>query len=301
METESPLDQKRSIAVRTCAATLAKKLGCPLELVHVEDLTLYPISKPYYREYIQNFITQRRYRLKKIGGILNLPVRTSLLEGYPAEEITALTQKKAQYELIALGSHSRRGLKRAILGSVAEEVVRNSRIPVLILGATAQGRKEGLLLKDPLQILVATDLGKNGRKAEEYALSLAQRLSAKVTLFHSLLPLPQIPHGLGLLPLSGRQEKELNEFAQKIKPEAIVRLEKKQKKFRKMGISCSTLIEQPSDTASAAIVSQARKSKASLVIMGTHGRSSFATAFLGSTAREVIAESPLPLIIVRSR
>ncbi|MBI5947469.1 MAG: universal stress protein [Chloroflexi bacterium] len=37
-------------------------------------------------------------------------------------------------ELIAMGTHGRRGVARAMLGSVAEEVVRNSPVPVLVVG-----------------------------------------------------------------------------------------------------------------------------------------------------------------------
>lgn len=42
-------------------------------------------------------------------------------------------------DLIVLGTHGRRGLRRAIIGSVAEEVIRESPIPVLLPGRPAPG------------------------------------------------------------------------------------------------------------------------------------------------------------------
>lgn len=39
-------------------------------------------------------------------------------------------------DLVVIGTHGRKGLRRAILGSVAEEVIRDSRIPVLLPGRT---------------------------------------------------------------------------------------------------------------------------------------------------------------------
>jgi nucleotide-binding universal stress UspA family protein len=46
--------------------------------------------------------------------------------------------KERRAELIVLGTHARHGLSRALLGSVAEKVVRTSPVPVLTVGATAR-------------------------------------------------------------------------------------------------------------------------------------------------------------------
>ena len=44
-------------------------------------------------------------------------------------------------DLIVLGTHGRTGLRRAILGSVAEEVIRGSRVPVLLPGRSDGGSR----------------------------------------------------------------------------------------------------------------------------------------------------------------
>ncbi len=57
-------------------------------------------------------------------------ITTLLRDGVPWEEVNAVaTETKA--DLIVIGTHGRRGIARALLGSVAEQVVRTSLCPVL--------------------------------------------------------------------------------------------------------------------------------------------------------------------------
>ncbi|MBI1744205.1 universal stress protein [Candidatus Acetothermia bacterium] len=51
-------------------------------------------------------------------------------EGHPAETILRYA-KENKIDLIVMGTHGRRGLNRILLGSVAEEVVRRSPVPVI--------------------------------------------------------------------------------------------------------------------------------------------------------------------------
>lgn len=50
--------------------------------------------------------------------------------------------EKGRYDLVVMGTHGRRGLKRAILGSIAERVVRLSTVPVMTVGARATPEEE---------------------------------------------------------------------------------------------------------------------------------------------------------------
>lgn len=57
-------------------------------------------------------------------------VETALRQGHPAEEILDYAEEH-RIELIVMGTHGRRGLNRMLLGSITEEVVRTSHIPVM--------------------------------------------------------------------------------------------------------------------------------------------------------------------------
>lgn len=59
-------------------------------------------------------------------------VETLVVQGSPADKILEVAQKEG-VDLIVMGTHGRKGLERAIFGSVCDKVVRNSKIPVLTI------------------------------------------------------------------------------------------------------------------------------------------------------------------------
>jgi nucleotide-binding universal stress UspA family protein len=59
-------------------------------------------------------------------------IETKVLEGYPSSAILDVA-KNEKADLIVMGSHGRTGLKRLWLGSVAESVVQEATIPILIV------------------------------------------------------------------------------------------------------------------------------------------------------------------------
>jgi len=61
-----------------------------------------------------------------------LKVEGNLIEGHPADEIIKYSEKNS-ISLIVMGTLGKSGLDRFLLGSVAEKVVRNSKIPILVV------------------------------------------------------------------------------------------------------------------------------------------------------------------------
>lgn len=72
----------------------------------------------------------------------SIPVESTLLEcvGGPAADSIVAQAKKWRADLIVMGTHGRRGLRRLAMGSDAEAVVRESSVPVLLV--RHPGRKE---------------------------------------------------------------------------------------------------------------------------------------------------------------
>lgn len=66
---------------------------------------------------------------------------TTLLEQGDAREVILAKAKELGADLLVLGTHGRRGIARALLGSVTETVVRTSPIPVLTVRATSADRE----------------------------------------------------------------------------------------------------------------------------------------------------------------
>ena len=63
-----------------------------------------------------------------------------MVEGDPRERILSAA-RELDADMIAMGTHARRGLSRVFMGSVAEAVVRTSEIPVLTTSADAEEAK----------------------------------------------------------------------------------------------------------------------------------------------------------------
>ena len=70
------------------------------------------------------------------AGIKGIAVETHLMEGGPAGAIVDFA-RQAGADLIVIGSHGRTGLSRLLMGSIAEQVVRNATCPVLTIKTAA--------------------------------------------------------------------------------------------------------------------------------------------------------------------
>jgi nucleotide-binding universal stress UspA family protein len=70
--------------------------------------------------------------INEIGEQENVNVETILLEGHPADELIRYAEEE-KMDIIVMGMIGRTGLDRLILGSVAEKVIRHSKVPVMVL------------------------------------------------------------------------------------------------------------------------------------------------------------------------
>lgn len=86
----------------------------------------------------QNALTQAK---EKLSAQEFTQVNSKLLNATPSQHIVDLicqTADEWQAELILIGTHGRKGFNRLLLGSVAESVIRNVDIPVLLLRVKAE-------------------------------------------------------------------------------------------------------------------------------------------------------------------
>jgi nucleotide-binding universal stress UspA family protein len=129
-----------SQAAADIALELAQTFQVPLVLLHtyLAPEKIYsgvpmPPTEDYallYEKTIRGFLEDERARLAAGATEIVCVLR----QGVAWEEILAAAQE-VDADLIVVGTHGRRGLPRAVLGSVAEKVVRLSPIPVLTVHA----------------------------------------------------------------------------------------------------------------------------------------------------------------------
>lgn len=120
------------------AKELARGLGAEVALVHVHALPVYaypgldPVVFPAVIAQVTEAARRALDDLARSSGITRAVIRG----GDPASEILAAARELGA-SMIALGTHGRKGIVHALLGSIAERVVRQSPIPVLTVRAPA--------------------------------------------------------------------------------------------------------------------------------------------------------------------
>jgi nucleotide-binding universal stress UspA family protein len=71
-------------------------------------------------------------KVKEYGEASGVKVKEVLLEGHPSSEIIDFAENN-DIDLIVMGTLGKTGLDRFLMGSVAEKVVRNSKVPVMVV------------------------------------------------------------------------------------------------------------------------------------------------------------------------
>jgi nucleotide-binding universal stress UspA family protein len=99
------------------------------------DMTHYGVAVPESLVKLHEQMAQEQeHMLRKLGNE-EIPEDVlwacSLREGFPPEEVVAEVEA-GKNDLIVMGTHGRTGLSRVLLGSVAERVLRDSKVPVLV-------------------------------------------------------------------------------------------------------------------------------------------------------------------------
>ncbi|WP_151980933.1 universal stress protein [Acinetobacter guerrae] len=132
-------DSEPSLIALKQAIKLAQDLDSKLTLVEV--LQLDPITAEEYvktgqsNEYIErgrNYILESLARIKAEYAT-TFDISTQLLEGFSVADAIYQAAQEMHADLIVLGSHGRTGIKKLVLGSVAQKVLNESSIPVLIV------------------------------------------------------------------------------------------------------------------------------------------------------------------------
>jgi nucleotide-binding universal stress UspA family protein len=142
-------------------------------------------------------------------------------------------------------------------------------------------------------IVVGTDFSVCSARALSYAVSLAASQNARLHIIHVLSEPVQPLDVVGALPyVDAGTRNEWEKSAQE-------RLARESRASERRGIraSCEVIWGRPSD----ALVDRAAEMKASLVVIGTHGRSAIEQFLLGSTAERVVRRSLIPVLTVREK
>ena len=135
-------------------------------------------------------------------------------------------------------------------------------------------------------ILVATDLSPESAKALKYAVALAGRTEAQITLLHVIEP---VAPELQPFPMTVDENLSIHEA------QVAMRIFCKRRNFPLPSIRTLVRIGTPWHE----IVQAAHELKSQLLVVATHGRTGLKHLLIGSTAEKVVRHAPCPVLAVR--
>lgn len=287
--------KRRSYQIRNLAANICNALQAHLDFLYVEDLPE-DLRKRKSLARLDKRSPQLVAQLKKDLEKLTPDCEIHIDQGSPREKVLSWSQK-INPEMIIIGTRGARGLGKLFFGSVAEEVVRHSTVPVIVVGPkvtkmgfTVPGKKN--------RILLLTDLTRASKSAEDFAKRIALNTNAQVTILYSIGD--QIKQLKDVYYRSRIPIFALDEQISEIKKWAREELKKRSEQFKAEGLSVQTEMTLEEREVKKEI-SRKLMEDFSLLVMGTHSRSKIMTSFIGSTARDTCLTSSVPVAIVRSK
>ena len=231
-------------------------------------------------------LTARLEELADAEQVPGVSVATLVTEAPHVHREILLQAERLGAELIVMGTHGRSGFERLFLGSTAEKVLRLASCPVLTVPPGAPDA----MPRGPVpfeRILCAIDFSPDSVASLTYALSLATRNRAALTLAHVIDTRPLYydfspPAVVDLHAWMGQAERRLRDLV----PQDV-----------RATWAVTEVVREGS--VHAEIVSVAAQTRADLIVLGVRGRGVVDLLLFGSTTHHVIREAGCAVLTIR--
>ncbi len=214
-------------------------------------------------------------------------VQTDVRTGRPSATILDYVEE-ADIDLITMGTHGRTGVRRTVLGSVAERVVSHADVPVLTTRVPDDGTIDAAI--DFEEVLVPTDGSDAVEPAVEHGLAVAEQTGARVHAVHVVYV------GTGVSSPGIATPGEVLSELESVGEDAT---EQVARRAREAGLDAVT--EVRTGTPADSLVEYADEADIDLLAMGTAGRTGLSRFLLGSTTEQVIRHADQPVLAVNAR
>ena len=264
----------------TTAVSLAKSTGSELHVVHV--------WRPVPSVHFDALIRQEMHReaqesldaqVKKIEGLGATVTEAHLREGDASEEIIALAAEIG-VGLVAVGSRGRGRIRRLLMGSVSDAVVRHAHCPVVV----ARWKPVAF----PAKILLATDGSEEATLATQTATDLGERTGSELHVVHvGEIPPTHYPDRHGYRALYEEDEREARQLLEA--------------QIENMKAAGATVMQAHLriGRADEEVVVLAEELGVDLVAMGSRGLGGVRRALMGSVSDSVVRRAHCPVLIAR--
>lgn len=249
-----------------------------LGLRHLEDLKY--LLAPQAEKKLQD--------QKKVLADQGFQVTVRIEPGVPALEINRVA-REAKAGMIVIGSHGATLAREILLGSVATEVLHQSRHPVfvaqLMIDDTIKDQTHCEILCTDFHrhVLFATDFSDAAEGAFGYVEKIVESGGRRVTLLH--------------VQDRSRIERHLRDRLDEFNRIDKERLERMRTRLSELGAS-DVRIEVPYGHPVEEIVARADREGATLIVVGSQGRGALASMVLGSVSLQVTRLTNVPVLLV---
>jgi nucleotide-binding universal stress UspA family protein len=189
---------------------------------------------------------------------------------------------------IAIGTHARSGVARAVAGSVADAVLRGADVPVVV---TRTGRVRPLVRR----VVVGIDASEPSANASAFAIALA--IQRDVRLYYCTVT--KITNTVSILQSYADVSFDPTPLLSKIRNSARDALDMALQDANAVQVFPDTEVIEAADPGTA-LRDAARRLDADAIIVGRHRRSNLERLFFGSTAEAVLRQADRPVIVVPS-
>jgi nucleotide-binding universal stress UspA family protein len=286
------------------AISLAERDGAGLQVVRVHE----PIEGEFLhrpgtygsaldRELMDNAREQLNAAVTALAEKTGVRADIALLKG-PIPEMIARHASASQADLLVMTTQARGPLGRMWFGSVADALVRQSPIPILLVRPSeeASNRKSRPVIQ---RVLIPLDGSEFAEDALEPAFDLGGHASGEFTLLRVIPGINPVDYKPTTGRVSGLRTSlllQLDELARQQEAEAKAYLDQLAERLRARSINVQTQVvthEQPA----IALLNAADSLGVDAIAMTTRGRSGFKRLLLGSVADKVVRGATMPVLV----
>ena len=270
-----------SDAAAPIAIQIARRYGAKICGVHVNPFDHYTAAAPEaWAAMAEAAEKETKEHTQRLNDLLkSVEHEVVVVEGSIWEVISNLIKEK-EIDLVVLGTRGRTGFGKTLLGSVAEQILRQSPCPVLTVGPHVNLWSEEYAKMR--EILYATDLAADFPIAAPYAVSLAQENQAHLVLLHVI------------------EDSKAGDLVNS--PEVVEFKERKLQQLvtQQAGLWCDPAYIVEQGPAAERILDVAKRRRTDLIVLGARPAKGLATHLNIGTVHKVVSQATCPVLTVRS-
>lgn len=254
---------------------------------------------------------------KRLGNLvkeMTIEHEIAISKGDPADEICRIALKE-RIDMVITATHGKSGIKRLLIGSVTEKLMKTLHCPLLVLHTQEHNfiSQDGYEMK-LRKILVGCDFSPDSKLAFDYGLSLAQEFKAELYLTHAIKPTEYIElkasNYIGIIPrdyvswhtpdyfelqrrLIEEKREKINKLRSSLERQLYFMVPEESRSW------CSPYTPVLTGEPYKELIKYAKEQEIDIIVLGIRGHTLWEKLLVGSTTDRIIRRAPCPVLAVR--